>query len=278
MRASVIITTYNQPEWLDKVLYGYTLQEHQDFELIVADDGSDERTLKVIGTYQQLLSLQHVWQEDEGFQKSRIMNKAIVASTTDYLIFSDGDCIPRKDFVSVHVKKAKKGHFLSGGYFKLPAETSKIIQKEDIRNGNAFDKSWLYAHGLEKTYKTLKLTAQGRFAEFMNWITPAKSPWNGHNSSGWKQDILNVNGFDERMQYGGQDRELGERLVNSGIKSIQIRYSAICIHLDHARPYRTTNSIEKNKHIRKITKRNNITWTAYGIDKQHKKDQLSTSV
>jgi len=50
-----------------------------------------------------------------------------------------------------------------------------------------------------------------------------------------KADILKVNGFDERMQYGGQDRELGERLFNAGIKSKQLRYSAVVVHLDHKR-------------------------------------------
>ena len=88
-------------------------------------------------------------------------------------------------------------------------------------------------------------------------MTPTNASWNGHNASGWKKDIMAINGFDERMQYGGQDRELGERLFNYGIKSKQIRYSAICVHLDHPRSYKTKESIDKNLEIRKNIKSEN---------------------
>lgn len=270
MKVAVIITTYNEPVWLDKVLFGYLQQTNQKFQLVVADDGSGAETEIVIKEYKQKFGnerLLHVWQEDEGFQKSKIMNKAIQATDADYLIFSDGDCIPRQDFVATHVSRSQAGYFLSGGYFKLSSEVSHLVRKEDIASGRAFSKSWLYDKGLPKTYKTIKLTAKGRFADFMNWITPAKSPWNGHNSSGWKEDIVKVNGYDERMQYGGQDRELGERMYNAGIKSKQIRYSAICLHLDHSRPYRTEKSIDKNRGIRKITREEKRVWTEYGIVK-----------
>jgi glycosyltransferase involved in cell wall biosynthesis len=268
MNISVIITTYNEPTWLDRVLCGYFHQSDRDFRLIVADDGSGPETEKVIEAYRHKFGkarLLHVWQEDEGFQKSRIMNKAILATDDDYLIFSDGDCIPRRDFVQTHRARSEKGYFLSGGYFKLNAEVSRQLHNQHIESGEVFSKKWLYERGLPHTYKTLKLTARGWQADLLNWITPARSPWNGHNSSGWREDILKVNGFDERMQYGGQDRELGERMVNAGIKSRQIRYSAICVHLEHARPYRTEKSISKNREIRATTKKEKRTWTEYGI-------------
>jgi GT2 family glycosyltransferase len=110
-----------------------------------------------------------------------------------------------------------------------------------------------------------KLSSSGFFEKFMNFITPTKATWNGHNSSGWKADIIKVNGFDERMQYGGQDRELGERLINLGIKPIQLRYSAIVVHLDHKRGYKTQESIDKNKAIRKATKTEKSIFTPYGV-------------
>jgi hypothetical protein len=82
--------------------------------------------------------------------------------------------------------------------------------------------------------------------------------------------LKEVNGFDERMQYGGQDRELGERLFNYGLKSKQIRYSAICLHLDHARGYKNQDSIDKNKEIRKVTRGENKDFTPFGIVKEGK--------
>lgn len=270
MKASVIISTYNAHEWLEKVFWGYECQTHKDFEIILADDGSGPATKQVVAQFQAKgnLSIVHVWHEDNGFQKSQILNKAIQASRTDYLIFSDGDCIPRRDFVEVHVTHAEQRRFLSGGYFKLPMDTSKAITYEEVLYGQAFDVQWLYAHGLQRTYKTLKLTSKGLQEKLLNKFTPATPTWNGHNSSGWKEDIVAVNGFNENMQYGGQDRELGERLENNGIRGKQIRYSAICVHLDHARGYNTPESIQKNLAIRKETRNTGRVWTDHGIVKK----------
>lgn len=269
MKVSVIFTTYNSPVWLEKVLWGFYYQEYKAFEIVVADDGSTDVTKEVIENFkaQSGLTVRHIWQPDEGFQKCQIMNKALEACSGEYVIFTDGDCIPRKDFVQVHVDQAEKGYFLSGGYFKLPMETSEVITKEDIANGDAFDAGWLIARGLKNTHKTMKLTSRGWKVKLLNTLTPTKATWNGHNASGWKSDIMAANGFDERMQYGGQDRELGERLFNRGIKSKQIRYAAICLHLDHARGYVTPEMIKKNQGIRKYTRKNKVTRTPYGIVK-----------
>jgi glycosyltransferase involved in cell wall biosynthesis len=275
MKVSVIISTYNSHEWLQKVLWGYECQTYKNFEVIIADDGSGETTRNLIDDFKKNSSLEvkHVWHEDRGFQKSEILNKAIEASTTEYLIFSDGDCIPRNDFVETHVNHAKPGNFLSGGYFMLPMQTSKVISKEDIISGRAFDVQWLKSNGVGRTYKTLKLTSRGWLEKFLNAVTPTRPTWNGHNSSGWKKDIVAVNGFNEQMQYGGQDRELGERMVNKGITGVQIRYSAICLHLDHKRGYKTDESIRKNQNIRRQTRQMKKTWTEFGIVKKQGAEQ-----
>lgn len=271
MKLSVIFTTYNHPLWLEKVLWGYAQQSFTDFEVIVADDGSGPETKALIDQMRTQVSypIQHVWHEDAGFQKCEILNKAIVVAKTDYLVFTDGDCIPRKDFLQVHYDKRKPNHFLSGGLIRLPMELSKKITKEDISSQAIFNKEWLLKNGLKPNFfKHLKLTKSHSTAGFMNKITPTNPSWNGHNASTWKKDVLAVNGFDERMQYGGQDREFGERLINHGLHSIQIRYSAICLHLDHSRGYRTQESIDKNRSIRKNTRDNKVTRTPYGIEKE----------
>jgi glycosyltransferase involved in cell wall biosynthesis len=269
MKASVILSTYNSTEWLEKVLVGFSAQTEKDFELIIADDGSGDETRLLIEQYQKTLPFPvvHVWQEDVGFQKSRILNKAIVASQSDYLIFTDGDCIPRKDFVEIHLAKRDKNCFLSGGYFKLSRTVSEAITLQNIVNQDCFSMNWLQSKGLKKSIKSIKITSKGIFSDLMNWVTPTKATWNGHNSSGWKTDIVKVNGFNEDMQYGGLDRELGERLFNAGLRSKQIRYSAICIHLDHERKYMTEASVKKNLQIRKNTIKNKVVVTPNGIVK-----------
>ena len=270
MKASVIMSTYNAEEWLEKVIWGFSVQTEKDFEIIIADDGSGPKTKELLDRLREQISmpLVHVWQEDKGFQKSQILNKAIMASNSDYLIFTDGDCIPRRDFVETHIKFREPGYFLSGGYFKLPMNISQAITKDDIFNQRCFDVGWLKSMGLPSK-NTSKLSATGLWAKFMNFITPTKPTWNGHNASGWKTDLVFINGFNQEMQYGGQDRELGERLFNRGLKSKQIRYSAICVHLDHARGYVNEETWKKNYAIRENTRKNKVVKTPVGIDSNY---------
>lgn len=267
---SIIISTYNQPKWLRNVLIGYEQQAHKDFEIIIADDGSTEETRLVIENFKvnSKLNIQHIWQKDEGFRKTKILNKAILASNGDYLILTDGDCIPRQDFVETHLSLKKIDHFLSGGYFKLPMPISKLITEDDIINQSCFNKEWLLKNGLKTSFKLNKLTSKGVKEKLLNKFTPTKATWDGMNASGFKTDILAVNGFDERMRYGGEDRELGERLMNYGVRPIQIRYSAICVHLDHERSYANSEDSELNNTIRKETKQQKRTWTDFGIEKR----------
>lgn len=267
--ASVIVSTYNQPQWLEKVLWSYEQQSSKDFEIVIADDGSGNETKRLIDDFivNSNLNIRHVWHEDDGFQKTKILNKAILETSSEYLIFTDGDCIARADMVETHLNLREKGSLLSGGYYKLPMNISQIIGKSEIETQCCFDVKWLKGHGLKSSFKNNKISAGPFKASVLNAITTTKATWDGNNSSGWKADILSVNGFDERMQYGGEDRELGERMFNMGIKGKQIRYSSICLHLDHDRGYVKPEMIVKNSQIRTVTKKNKLVWTEYGIMK-----------
>jgi len=267
IRIGVIISTYNNPEWLEKTLWGYLYQTRMADEIVIADDGSNDETRRLIESFKGILPIRHVWHEDRGFQKSAILNKAIAAATADYLIFTDQDCIPREDFIEVHARYAEEGFFLSGGYFKLPMVTSKTITKGDVESGNAFNLGWLNGQGVKFNFKCTKLLRSKLYATILNAVTPARASWNGCNASGWRKDMIAINGFNEDMHYGGQDREFGERLVNLGIRPKQIRYSAIVLHLDHARPYKTKESIAANRAIRKKTREMHLTVTNNGIRK-----------
>ena len=264
---SVIISTYNQPNWLKKVLWSYEQQSFKDFEIIIADDGSEEATKTLVQDFikNSAMNINHIWQKDNGFQKTKILNKAILKSTTNYLIFTDGDCMARKDFVERHLELRQENCALSGGYFKLNVEVSEAISKEDIINQSCFESEWLQNKGQEKNFKMNKLKAHGKKAWFLNTFTPTKATFDGMNVSVWKKDALAVNGFDERMKYGGEDREFGERLMNNGIKFIQARYSLVCLHLHHERPYKNESVLNENKKIRRDTKRTSAVSTPYGI-------------
>ncbi len=269
MRLSVIVSTYQSPQWLEKVLWGYLAQTHRDFELLIADDGSTDETVRTIGgCAREGMPIRHVWQRDDGFRKSRILNKAIVAAREEYLVFSDGDCIPRADFLAVHAARARRGRFLSGGYVKLPMEASRAITRDDVEAGRAFSVRWIRDRGARSYRRTAKLAVPSLATRAADLLTTTRPTWNGHNASGWRRDIVGVNGFDERMGYGGQDRELGERLRNAGVRGHGVRYRALCVHLDHGRAYAHDESMRRNREIRRRTRSERATWTPFGIEKR----------
>ena len=270
IQITVIISTYNAVQWLEKVLYGYSQQTYQDLEVIVADDGSDDVTSKLINEFRKNFPfpLRHIWHEDRGYMRQTILNEAIIAAKGDYIIMTDGDCIPNKNFVEIHASLAKKGHFLSGGYCKLSLDLSERISKEDIKNEICFDFKWLKSQEKLGLSNTLKLGSGKKMGKVLDKFTPTNATFNNCNSSGWKSDFIAINGYDERMQYGGPDRDFGERLENANIKGVQIRHRAITLHLDHPRGYKNKESIDKNLAIRAFNKKNKVVETDFGI-KQH---------
>jgi len=266
---TVIIATYNKIDWLEKVLYGYSVQTYKNFDIIIADDGSTSETKLIIDRFKAdyPVNITHAWHEDEGYRRQKILNEAIVMAANEYILFTDGDCIPREDFVEIHAKHAEKGYFLSGGYCKLPMDISESISETDIKSKNCFDPKWLKSQGEIGSKIKLKLSVKDGLANFLDVVTPTRASFNNCNSSAWKSDLIEINGYDERMQYGGPDRELGERLINNEVQTKQIRHKAICLHLDHARGYKTKESLDRNLAIRAKTKQENLKWTEFGIKK-----------
>lgn len=270
LHVSVIISTYNSEDWLEKVLEGYKYQTYDNYEIIVADDGSRETTKALIDQFREdyPVKIKHLWHEDKGYRRQRILNMAILEASFDYILFTDGDCIPRKDFIATHVQYAEKGYFLSGGYCKLSMKASEAIDLEDIKREKCFDVNWLKQQDKLGVKQKVKLTVGNTTASLLDFLTPTGATFNNCNSSAWKADLIAINGYDERMQYGGPDRELGERLINYGNKTKQIRYHAICLHLEHARGYKNQESLDRNLKIRKDVKQSNSTWTEFGIVKK----------
>ncbi|MEY3702173.1 MAG: hypothetical protein RI891_1465 [Gemmatimonadota bacterium] len=269
MRLSVIVTTYNHPRWLERVLWGYAAQTYRDFELLVADDGSDAPTGELIERMRAELPfpVRHVWHPKQGFRKCTILNAAIAQAQGPYCFFTDGDCIPRADLLAVHVAAARPGRFGSGGYLKLPMGTSEAITRDDIRTGRATDARWLRAHGTPWSRQLQRLAWGPRVATLLDHLTPTGATFNGHNAAVWREDLIRVNGFDERLEWGGLDRELGERLEHAGVRGMQLRHRALVVHLDHGRGYKRPEAIARNRAIRDEVAAQRLTWTPAGRDR-----------
>ena len=269
----VIISTYNNPCWLEKTLWGYQVQKYDrtPVELVIADDGSTEETRKLIDRYRSEFpwQIKHVWHPDEGFRKCEILNRAIWETEADYLVFADQDCIPYPNNLETHYRYAQRGWFLSGGNIRLPLNASRQIRRDDIESGLIFRSQWLWQHyPADRKWNPFKWFPLLFSSSIWNWLTTSSATWNGGTSSCWRDDALLVNGFNELMRYGGEDREFGERLMNSGIRARQCRYSLISLHLDHPRPYDASADWKQNDAIRRQVRNERCVETPHGI-RQH---------
>jgi len=272
MRTEVIVTTYNQPEWLRHCLHAISCQVVQDFDICIADDGSGAETQTVIEEARGRMNgrLRHLWHEDRGFRKTIILNRAIATSTADYLVFLDGDCLPRRDWLGGHVREARPNSYLTGGVIRLNHEVSHRIQAVDIASGACFDPRWLAGNGMTVAFsQRLKMADYGlRLGRFLDRWSPVRTYWNGGHASAWRSDLLRVNGFDESMVYGSEDKEAGLRLSHRGIRGRHVRYSAVLLHLDHARGYATKDGKAANRLILNATRATKRTWTEFGIERR----------
>ncbi|MCP9943157.1 glycosyltransferase [Cyanobium sp. ATX 6E8] len=273
--ASVIISTYNSPQWLELVLHGYFIQEFRGkFEILIADDGSTSETASVIENLSAISPwpIRHIWQSDDGFQKCRILNKAIAASKGKLLLFTDGDCVPQSNMLQIHASRCRKGSFLTGGYLKLSQSLSRGVTVSDVQAGHLFSAAWLVRKGFRPLPKLFKLVLPSPLDRLANLLTPTKRTWNGHNSSCFREDAIAVNGFNELIQYGGQDVEFGCRLNHAGIRGRHLRFSTIPVHLYHGHGYVKPGMRERSAAQRLETNQQRLVRVEVGLDQWLRSD------
>lgn len=235
MHIAVIVTTYNRPDALAAVCEGYLAQEHTDFELLIADDGSTGETRGVVEDYARRapFPLKHLWQEDRGFRAAAIRNRALAATDADYVIYSDGDCVPPRDFVRRHRTLAEPGFFLSGNRVLLAQRfTRKVLERRlPIHSWGAgrWFVAWL-ARDVNRMLPLLSLRDGG-------FRKRRPQRWEGVktcNLSAWRADLLRVNGLDESYTgWGLEDSDLVIRLLHAGIRHKSARFAAPVFHLWH---------------------------------------------
>lgn len=268
MLASLIVSTYNSPAALQRTLWSIFAQDRRDFEVILADDGSGPATEALVAgmAAESPVPLVHLWQPDAGFQKCRILNKALAVARGAHIVVTDGDCVLRRDFVSAHLARGGPGRFTSGSYFKMPPGVSDAIDRLAIDSGAAFTARWLVARGLPVGVKLLKVLAHPPLDRLLDTLSTARRSWNGHSAGCLRADALAVNGFDETMGYGGEDVEFGLRLGHLGLRGVRMRYATVALHLHHARGYVTPGMLAASAAIRERTRAERRLRAGVGVD------------
>ena len=227
MRTSLVVLTYNWPAALERVLAGIAAQSTLPDEVVVTDDGSREETRALVARvgHDFPCRIAHVWQEDTGFRAARARNRGIAASRGEYVILIDGDMIVHRDFVADHIALALPGHSLQGGRLNAsPSETARLVAGGRPRFSPIMP-------GRFPPHRAIRAPWLARIK--------ARSRSGGRifscNMSAWREDLLRVNGFDERFEgYGGEDQELAKRMRHAGITRRQLKFAALAIHLFHS--------------------------------------------
>lgn len=246
IKNTLIISTYNWPEALLCCLKGVTVQSVIPDQVIIADDGSTHETTAAIHNFKKTspIRIDHIWHEDVGFRKSIILNKAIAKATGDYIIQIDGDVIPHKHFIKDHLNFAKPGTYVAGTRVNTNERLkNKIIQHQ-------LTAIPLLAMGSKNFFNSLRIPVLSYSLE--KYRTAEKDIYyvKGCNMGFWKQDFLNVNGYDEDYTgWGLEDSDLSIRLHNNGVKKRYLKMAAIVYHLWHKAFSRDREEI--NKHLMK---------------------------
>lgn len=263
MKCSLIICTYNWPEALNLVLTSLLNQSIMPDEIIIADDGSNNKTKELIKEFEQssTIPLIHSWQEDLGCRISHSRNRAIAKTNYEYIIMIDGDTVLHKDFIKDHKMIAKKGFYIQGSRVLLrPEFTSKIFKN------NLFIKPSFFLNNSDNNLNLFRLPFLSRlFGSFHNKNLKRVR---GCNFSAFKADVLKVNGFNEEFtSWGREDSEFVQRLFNAGIFKLHLKFSGIQYHLYHnERVKNSQESAEANNYILENTFKKKLIWCKYGVD------------
>lgn len=270
IKASVIVSFYNKIDWLILVLTGFERQSYKSFEMLIADDGSNKTTTDKLTQYikNSPLNIQHIWHEDKGWRKTEILNKAVVASQSNYLIFCDGDCMPNSHFVEEHIKNRSLGCVLAGRRVNLSEGITAMITKDIIASGK-LEKRLTIKMILHRLFKRegshIENAIYFKYRFIRRRINKKKKGILGSNFSLFKEDLLAVNGFDERYRAPavGEDSDLRYRLELNGIKIIPVKHLAIQYHLYHQQLERESDNLK----IFEEVKSTNTIFTPFGIKK-----------
>lgn len=268
IKTSVIAAFYNNIKYLKLVLAGFERQTEKDFDLIIADDGSNEEVVKEIESTSSNYSfrIKHIWHPDKGFRKNKILNQAILASESEFLVFIDSDCVPHSKFLEEHLNEKEVNSVCTGRRVNLSQKITDLLTEDKIRDGflesnnillledALFGKSNYVEKGFYIKNKFLRSALNKKYRGLL-----------GCNFSLHKKDIIAINGFDERYEAPsiGEDSDVEFRLALNGVRVKSLNHIAVQYHLYH----KLQERLQKNLDLFNEVKHSNLAYTPFGLIK-----------
>jgi len=232
---SLIITTYNRPDALAAVLRGAFAQSDRAFEILVADDGSQDETRFLVDDLALAapMPVRHVWQQDRGFRAGAARNRAAAHAQGGYLVFLDGDCVPRPDFIAQHRSLAESGWMVAGNRILLSEDFTPEVLAGSLPIHAWSLRQWRVARRGGAINRTLPLRSLPlgplRKLGSRRWQRVRTC-----NLGVWAADFRAVDGFDEVFEgWGYEDSDLAVRLINSGVRRKEGAFATGVLHLWH---------------------------------------------
>lgn len=259
---ALVIATYNWPKALQLCLESVLRQTVLPNEIIIADDGSGIETKNLVERYKKLFAvpLIHVWQADEGYQLSRIRNKAFARVKSHYVIQIDGDLILHRSFITDHLAAARPKKFISGTRALLnEAVTQRMLAGKNFNQPIHIQTTGKPYNAIRSRHLSAVLRLFQRSKKNLHFVL-------GCNMAFWKTDLQKVNGYNEAfVGWGKEDNDIAARLINAGIGLRFLKFGAVVYHLHH--PLQQRPGLNSNEKLLYESLSNKITYVAKGIDK-----------
>ena len=230
MGVSLIISVYNDYTGLRCVLNSLLDQSDKEFEILIAHDSEDAFIQSILSSYNKQLSIRLLQQEDKGFRKNKILNKAIDQAKYLQLVFIDGDCMVHKHFIRNYARCIRQGTFCAGRRLDVDQKTAALLRTDIIKKARLF-------HFFKNKTKRIE---ERLYAPYLPQSFLSKPKLLGCNMGWSKSDLIALNGFDtDYMHPGfGEDSDIEWRAIKLGLKPYSMRFKAIQFHLEHPRPNR----------------------------------------
>ncbi len=198
--ASLLITTYNDTLRLEKTLTAYNRLKTKPLEIIVCDDGSGPETKALVEAFarQSSVPIKHIWQEDRGWDVAGIRNHGAVSARGNYLIMTDGDCVPHRDFIADHLAEAEQGCFVFGSRAHVRENFIQEFSNHPLRMAWLILQSKVYnrKNAIRVPFHRADIFSVKDFPS----IEPLANTALCCNFGVWKNDFMVVDGFDESLK------------------------------------------------------------------------------